>query len=216
MSRSTDFKIEPKLGEGIYSTQDISSLLNLPYHKVRRAMNGFWQDYTFGVKGDRSVNFLTFIEFYTFYQLREKGIKANIIKQAHIEIAKQLNTPYPFARDIVQTDGKGIWYNLLEVIINADGSQQINIAPLVKPFLSKIKFNSDQLAEKYFPLNGSDKIVIDPKLQFGQPIISGTRIKAEIINDFHEAGESNELICEMYNLSLDQVFDVITYYKKSA
>jgi uncharacterized protein (DUF433 family) len=208
--------IEPKIGEGVYSTQDISLLLDLPYHKVRQAMNGFWQNYTFGDKGDKSVNFLTLIEFYTYYRLREHGIKPSIIKKAHTEIAKHLNTPYPFARDIIHTDGKGIWYDLLELLINADGSQQINIAPIVKPFLNRIQFNDNKLAEKYFPLEGSDKIVVDPKLQFGQPVISGTRIKAEIIHDFYSAGESKELICKLYNLSYEQVDDAITYYKQTA
>jgi len=216
MNKATKFVIEPKIGEGIYSTQDISALLDLPYHKVRQAMSGFWKNYTFGQKGDKSVNFLTLIEFYTYYKLREIGIKASVIKKAHGEISKHLNTPYPFARDIIQTDGKGIWYDLLELLINADGTQQINIAPLVKPFLSKIKFNDKKLAERYFPLDGSDKIVVDPKLQFGQPVITGTRIKAEIIHDFYNAGESKELICKLYNLSNEQVEDAISYYKQSA
>jgi len=58
--------------------------------------------------------------------------------------------------------------------------------------------------------------VIDPKLQFGQPIITGTRIKAEIINEFYEGGESKENICKIYHLQIGQVEDAILYFKQSA
>jgi len=214
MQNST-FHIEPKLGEGIYSTKDISEILDLPYHKVRRSMGGFWHNYTFGNTRDKAINFLTLIEFYTYYQLRQTGIKPNIIKKAHKAISDQLNTPYPFARDIIHTDGKEVWYELLEVIINADGTNQINIVDLIKPFLNKVEFKN-RVAEKYFPLEGSKNIVVDPKYQFGHPIINGTRIKAEIVSDFYVGGETIHTLCEAYNLSEDQVKDAIIYYKQSA
>ena len=216
MESANIIHIEPKLNEGIYSTKDISDILDLPYSKVRQSMGGFWQDYTFGAHRDKAINFLTLIEFYTYYKLREIGIKPYVIKKAHTEIAKHLNTPYPFARNIIHTDGKGIWYNLLELLINADGTQQINIAQIIEPFLNKIQFNEKNLAEKFFPLAGSNRIVVDPKYQFGQPVIAGTRIKAEIINDFYKAGESITLICKLYKLSKEQVEDAITYYKQIA
>ena len=208
--------IQPKIGEGIYSIYDIAKILGLPYHKVRRVINGFWSEYTFGEKGDRGVNFWTLIEFYTYYKLRELGVKPSIIKKAHLAISKHLGTPYPFARDIIHTDGKGVWYSLVEFYINADGTQQINLAPFIKPFLGKIEFSNSNLAEKFYPLKGSKNIVVDPKYQFGQPVINGTRIKAELISDFYKAGESLELISKIYNLKKEQVEDAVNYYKQSA
>ncbi len=216
MEAANTIHIQPHINEGIYSTKDIADILDIPYHQVRQVMGGFWQNYTFGESRGKAVNFLTLIEFYTYNKLRELGIKPIVIKKAHSEIGKHLNTEYPFARDIIRTDGKGIWYDLLELLINADGTQQINIAPLVKPFLSKIEFNKENLAERYFPLNNSKRIVVDPKYQFGQPVITGTRIKAEIISDFYKAGESLNLICRLYDLSKEQVKDAISYYQKIA
>jgi len=216
VENTSDIHVLPKIGEGIFSIHDIAKVLNLPYYKVKQVINGFWSDYTFGEKRDRAVNFWTLIEFYTYYKLRELGVKASVIKKAHHEISKHLNTPYPFAKDVVHTDGKSIWYELTELVINANGSQQINIASFIKPFLNKIQFNSNNLAEKYYPLEGSKNIVVDPKFQFGQPVIDGTRIKAELISDYYNAGESVDLICSIYNLKKEQVEDAVTYYKKTA
>lgn len=214
-----DNKIEipnsPKLGEGIFLTKDIANILNLPYSKVRRGMSEFWEDYTFGEKGNKAVNFYTLIEFYTFYQLRKEGISSQMIKKAHQQIAKELGTPYPFARNI-HTNGKEIWYEFLEDIVNADGKQQISIKPILIPFLTKIEFNKEDIADKYFPLAKSKKVVVDPKYQFGQPIITGTGIKVETIGKLYSGGESQKNLAEMYNLDSSQVKDAISYYKQSA
>ena len=215
MITTFDIKILPTVGDGIYTVRDISFILKLPYHKVSRWMREFWDGYTFGVKGNKAVNFYTLIEFYTFYHLRELDVSSQEIKKAHNTISQDLETIYPFARKI-HTDGKrGIWYEYLESLIKADNRRQISLKPILAPFLSKIEFNADDVASRYFPTEAK-KIVIDPTLQFGQPTITGTSIKAEIINGFIEGGESKETICKLYDLHIDQVDDAILYCKRSA
>ncbi|MEN0055542.1 MAG: DUF433 domain-containing protein [Mucilaginibacter sp.] len=215
MTDKKNINILPKVGEGIYTARDISNILNLPYSKVSYWMREFWDGYTFGIKGNKAINFYTLIEFYTFYHLRELKVSAQEIKKAHAKISEDLKTLYPFARKI-HTDGKkGIWYEYLENLIKADNKKQFSLKPILAPFLSKIEFNGDDIAAKYFPTEAK-KVVIDPKLQFGQPTIIGTSIKAEIINGFIEGGESKEAICMLYNLHIDQVEDAILYFKRSA
>jgi uncharacterized protein (DUF433 family) len=212
---TNNIKILPTVGEGIYTVRDISFILKLPYSKVNRWMREFWDGYTFGIKGYKAVNFYTLIEFYTFYHLRELDVSAQEIKKAHFRIAQDLCTIYPFARKIHTYGKRGIWYEYLENLIKADNKRQISLKPILAPFLSKIEFNSDDIASRYFPTTAK-KIVIDPELQFGQPTITGTSIKAEIINGFIEGGESKETICMLYDLQIEQVEDAILYYKNSA
>lgn len=215
MDNKVEIPNSPKLGEGIFLTRDIANILKLPYSRVRVGMSEFWDNYTFGEKGNKAVNFYTLIEFYTFYQLRKEGISSQMIKKAHQQIAKELGTPYPFARNI-RTDGKEIWYDFLEDIVNADGKQQISIKPILLPFLTKIEFNKEDIADKYFPLENSKKIVVDPKYQFGQPTITGTGIKVETLIQLYNGGESQKDIATLYNLKPAQVKDAIAYYKQSA
>lgn len=215
MTATKSINILPSVGEGIYTARDISFILKLPYHKVNYWMREFWKGYTFGIKGNKAVNFYTLIEFYTFYHLRELEVSAQEIKKAHIKIGNDLKTIYPFARKI-HTDGKkGIWYEYLENLIKADNKKQFSLKPILAPFLSKIEFDVDDIATRYFPTEAK-KVVVDPRFQFGQPTITGTGIKAEIINGFVEGGESKETICKLYNLQIDQVEDAILYFKRSA
>jgi uncharacterized protein (DUF433 family) len=215
MKTEKKIQIVPKVGEGIYSTRDVAFILQLPYYKVSRWMREFWDNYTFGIEGNKAVNFYTLIEFYTFYHLRENGISAQKIKIIHARISKDLNTPYPFARKI-HTDKKDIWYEHLENLIKADNKKQFDLKPLLIPFLNKVEFNKDEIADRYYPLANSKRVVVDPRLQFGQPTITGTGIKVEIINGFYQGGESKETICNLYNLQIDQVEDAILYFKRSA
>lgn len=214
--------IRPTLGEGIFLIRDVSEILLLPYSKVRHWLVEFWEGrfskdyrYSLGSKENRSVNFYTLIEFYTFYHLRLHGLSSQKIQKLYTEISKELNTQYPFARTI-HTDGRALWYEALGELIKADGKLQLDIKSILVPFLKKIEFNSEGLAERYFPLDNSRNIVIDPQHQFGHPTITGTNIKVLTINSFYEGGESVENICNLYDLELTQVQDALNYYKRVA
>ena len=212
----------PKIGEGVFLIRDVAEILLLPYSKVRHWLIEFLEGrfskdyrYALGSKDNRTVNFYTLIEFYTFYQLREKGLSSQKIQKYHEQLAKELNTPYPFARTI-HTDGRSVWYDALGELVKADGKKQLDIKHILQPFLQKIQFGSNGLAERYFPLDNSKNIVIDPHHQFGSPTIAGTNIKALIIHDFYKSGESVENICNLYNITEKQVLDAIQYYNRAA
>jgi uncharacterized protein (DUF433 family) len=206
----------PKIGEGIFLTKDVSEILHLPYSKVRDWMFDFWADHTFGPKKNRAINFYTLIEFYTFYQLRLQKISSQQIKKAHSHIANDLQTPYPFASAVIKADGKHVWYEYLEQLIKADGKQQASIKPFIEPFLKKIEFGDNKIAARFFPLTNSRNVVVDPKHQFGQPVIAGTNIQTRTIHDLYVAGETKQNICILYDVSLKQVNDSIEYYKQAS
>jgi uncharacterized protein (DUF433 family) len=215
----------PKLGEGIYLIKDVSEILLLPYPKVRYWMHEFWDNrfgkanggaYSFGENGNKAVNFFALIEFYTFYQLRIQGVSSQQIQRAHQIIAKELNTPFPFATAEISTDGKRIWYEKLENIIKADGRKQFDFKKLISPFLHRIEFDNNNIATRFFPLEKSKNIVVDPKHQFGQPTISGRNINVATIKKLFDGGESKENISVLYNLKSSQVDDALRYYKRAS
>jgi uncharacterized protein (DUF433 family) len=209
-------KSTPKIGEGIFLPKDISEILQLPYPKVRDWMLDFWADHSFGTKKNRAINFYTLIEFYTFYQLRLQKISSQQIKKAHSIIAKDLDTPYPFAYAAVKTQSKQIWYDYLGNLIKADGKKQPSLKPLIEPFLKKIEFGDNNIAARFYPLSNSKNVVVDPKHQFGQPTIMGTNIQTRTIYDLYNAGETKQNICILYDISVQQVNDTIQYYKRAS
>lgn len=57
----------------------------------------------------------------------------------------------------------------------------------------------------------SSHITIDPAVQFGKPIITGTRVPVQVIIGHIAAGMAIEKIMEEYHLTKEQVFAALKY-----
>jgi uncharacterized protein (DUF433 family) len=216
----------PSLGYGIYTIPDVSRILRLPQNKVRKWLHEFWNNrfahnsrrkYSWGEGRDLAVSFLTLIEFYTFFQLREHGVSAQKVQLAHNTISNALKTPYPFATSKILTDGRSVLFSPdINSIINADQTLQYNLKEIIIQFCVKIDFNNNYLAQKFFPDGRNSSVVIDPHHQFGQPIIEKTNVPVKTLFNFHQGGEKIHSICSLYDLSEKQVKDALKYYSEAA
>ena len=216
-----------QLGSGIYTMPDISRLLNLPQKKVRRYLNEYWDEelgkkffnetYSWSTGNNiKAVNFYTLIELYTCFHLQELGVSPKQILNSRIAIARDLKIPYPFASAKLLSDGKKIWYEFKDSIVKADGSQQTDFMEFIKSFANKIEFNSNKIADRFFPNGKQSSIVVDPHHQFGQPIIEGTNINTEVIFSMYESGEPINTIGILYDITEKEIKDVIRFHKKAA
>ncbi len=215
-----------QLGAGIYTIPDISKLLGLPQFKVRRYLSEYWDErlgkklfnesYSWSTGNNvKAVNFYTLIELYTCFHLQELGVSTRQILKSRIAIAKDLQMPYPFASAKLLSDGKKIWYEFKDSIVNADGSKQTDFVEFIRQFANKIEFNSSKIAERFWPAGRNSDVVVDPHHQFGQPVLNGTNINAEVIFSMYESGEPIDALGILYDLTRKQVNDAISFYKKS-
>lgn len=225
---TTDFEtIEPQLGKGIYSIPDAAAILNMPMGKVRRWIKKYWeleflQDigerYTWGESREKAFHFLTLIEIIAVDSFREIGVSFPKIKLAHAKLSEILDTRYPFAHAELMTDGKRIFYKLLDTsLLEVDEKQQLSFEKLVAPYCKKIDFqDKTHLAERFWPLGKDHQIVVDPHHSFGQPVIKGTNTTVETIYSMLNAGESPEFVASIYDLNLNAVEDVLSFMKRNA
>jgi len=223
------FENKVEIGKGIYTLPDLSRILNLEYHKVRRLLNEYWDkrlsnefanNYSWTVNKTKAVSFHTLIEFYIFYQLKEVGVSTTKILQAHSELSQIFNTPFPFATsDIlnkISCFGKKIVFELNKNdIIDLDSTKQLNLK-FIRNFTHKIDFDSNNLAQRLYPLGKSNTIVVDPKHQFGQPTIQGTNILPETIYNLISKKENKKFISLTFDISIKQINDAVKYCKAVA
>lgn len=200
-------------------------ILQLPQHRVRRWLVDFYDQrlagengaYSTGQGRERTTNFLTLIEFYVFYMLREHKIGAGKILQAHRHMSKQLKTRYPFASYQLLVNERQILYGVDEdTWVRADKSNQVVIHKLITDFFKKIDFSENELAQRFWPLGKDHHIVVDPHHQFGQPVIKGTNINAATLFSMYVSGEPIATIGILYDLTEAQVNDAITFCKRKA
>ena len=189
-----------ELGSGFYTVPDISRLLCFSQDKVRRYLNDYWDDrlgrklfsdtYTWSADNrTKAVNFYVLIELYTFFKLQEFGVKTATILKARDHMAKETKSPYPFAANGVLTNGKKIWYEFKDAIIDA---------------------------ENFWPAGRNSSVVVNPHNQFGQPIIKGSNVNTEVLFSMYKSGEPIESIGILYDLTEREVKDAIRFYKKAA
>lgn len=212
--------VSVKIGQGIYTAADAARILKVPYPKANywfkyyakeRLGSSIGFKYHFHVRDIVAVNFLTLIEMYVFYMLKEKGIKTRKIMEAHSVMANFLDTPHPFAKEDIYVNEKSLLFGNEDHLITADKRLQTVIVQVLKPFISKIQFNEDKMAKKFYPLGKKKTIVVNPENQFGQPVIDGTNILTQTIYTLSNAGESYKSIAKLYDLNLKQVKDAIDF-----
>ncbi len=215
-----------ELGYGFYTYADIAQLLGLPRAKVNRYLSQYWderlgkslfnEDFSWKTSNSvKAVNFYVLIELYVCFQLQDLGVKPRRILEARQAMTKETGKSYPFATQDILSDGRKIFYTFEDAILNADGTRQTNLIQILNAFAQKIDFKLG-LAERFYPLQNSKNIVIDPHHQFGQPIISGTNINTELIYSMHKSGEPIETLAFLYDLNVSQVQDAIKFYQKAA
>lgn len=211
-----------KIGEGIYTATDAAQIFKIPYGKAKYWFNQYAGNkflksvnfrYYFEIKDIKAINFLSLIEMYVFYELRNNGVKVNEIIRVHKHLSEVLETPYPFAKEKIYSYGKYICYGDDNNKISASLPFQ-RVIDNLKPFFKKISYSGDnKLAKKFYPLGKTKTIVVNPENQFGQPIIENTNILAYTIYDYYMAGESIDFISCLYDISKENVKDAIEFLK---
>ena len=55
------------------------------------------------------------------------------------------------------------------------------------------------------------KIIIDPEVRFGKPVIKGTRVPVDLVLDKIAGGMAIKEVAEEYNLKVNDVLAVLNY-----
>lgn len=211
-----DFENNLRINNGIYTLPDISKILRIPYFKVNKWVNCYWDTqlgsafeskYSWTVKNTKAVSFHTLIEFYVLILLAEAGVSTKNVLRAHLELSSYCNTAFPFAQksilDGIRTTGKKIYLETNNGIISLDGTKQFKL-DFIKVFFKNLDFDNELIASRFWPLGKEKNIVVDPMRQFGHPVIGSTNIFPETLVNLYKAGEPIEFIAFTYEI--DPIF----------
>ena len=116
------------------------------------------------------------------------------------------DVPYPLARCKPCT-GPGS-------LVHADVVARA-AARSVAAFFDRVDYDGD-VPVRYWPDGRDAHIVLDPRRQFGSPIIEGTRISTEVIYGTNAAGDPAEWLAHAYSLDLVQVEAAIRFEQRLA
>ncbi|NQY00449.1 MAG: DUF433 domain-containing protein [Flavobacteriaceae bacterium] len=209
-----------EIGKGIYTVSDLALILKMPKSRARYWVNTYLRGdlpkitnfrYNFSPEEGVFITFNSLLELHVFEQLRQKGHSKKKILEAYTTISKLYNTKYPFTIKDIVTAGDLILLNQGGQLISANPSFQLHLKEVLIPYLEKIEFDKEGKAKRFFPSGKANSVVINPNVQFGSPVIKGTRINVlNLVEDYH-AVDSIKTLAKIYNLKEQEINDAIEF-----
>lgn len=137
------------------------------------------------------------------------------IRRALGILADEIGIPHALASKDLFTDGARILYDFaakegsealggLTIVV----SRQRVFAPVIKDYLKRIYYATDGWAGR-LRLPQFERVIVDPRRAFGQPIFEKGAARIEDVLDRFKAGDSLREVASDFGVPLDDVEEVI-------
>jgi uncharacterized protein (DUF433 family) len=121
----------------------------------------------------------------------------------------------PLVHAKFRTDGVKLFVENSGRLLSVSDAGQVVLQKTLEASLSRVEWRND-LAARLFPWVRADahenepkNVVLDPRLGFGQPVISGTGIATRVVASRYLAGESIRALAEDYRVAVEKIEDAI-------
>lgn len=140
--------------------------------------------------------------------LRSLGVSWLKIHRAERWMREKTGYRRPFAVERVWTETEDIFAEFPEGFIAASRRGQLAFVELFGQYLQPVedmtfvRHNGVSVAATWTP---HEDVMMNPKIQFGEPCIVGTRMRARILWLMRNGGDSIEYLARAFNLTLPQI-----------
>jgi uncharacterized protein (DUF433 family) len=209
------------LGRGIYALHELRSYL--AYQRPHGPTIGqvtYWINHALTFEGHRprrpDYTFHDLVSLLVVRDLVAAGVPANTIKQAELHLRNQLGRERPFATTTIFTDGVDVLYEadplLADQITSANRSGQEVLRPVIEAALLGVRYEDGIAAEWAVETKGADALItLDPKIQFGEPCVAGTRVPTALLYELVRHDQSEAEIANQYRLPIARVRAAIRF-----
>ncbi len=213
-----------------YPVKDAAGYLHIPVRTLRSWLEGR----SYPTKGGQQafepliqrphpdypqLSFTNLVEAHVLRIIRETHqVKLDKVRKALDYIGQQFNTPHPLVMKRFQTDGVDLFVDQVDQLVNVSRSGQLAMRETLKHLLTRVEWNADGIASRFFPVvdlvpePGSDRLIfIDPSIQFGKPVIAGRGVPTRAIVSLIDAGDSIEDVADEFGCAPAQVKAAIQF-----
>jgi uncharacterized protein (DUF433 family) len=205
------------VGRGVYSVTEASRLTRLRPERVREWFRGrestsrvfkpvFQSDYPV-YDDEYAISFLDLIELNIGGKLRDADVPLSYLRKVYAQLRQDYGD-HPFCRRAIYVGDKKIFTRGLNdaesnCVIEAITNQSY-FDKIIMPFLKRIDY--DRTTQQAIRWHIADKIVIDPKIRFGKPVVEGTGIATSVLRDsFFANGEDAGFVARWFGIKPGQV-----------
>ena len=165
---------------------------------VRGGLAG--SDYTDLLERKLWITFHQLVSLQIVAALRGKRLSMQKIQRAQDWLREHTGHPVPFATKDVWTDRNNIFSEMNGDMAAVDRGGQLAFDYVREQLIKvpRLTFDETGVAATWEPI---DRVLIDPRIQFGAPCIKGTRIQTWVLSDLARYGESEDSIREDYGVT---------------
>jgi uncharacterized protein (DUF433 family) len=211
------------LGIGVYTLQEAALYTQIASQKLSRWVFGSSKGeaaFDSQLRDERLISFYDMVQAMAVDRARAKRVSLHKVRQAVERAQAEYDLSMPLAyRHVMYFDGELI-IDLPDkriVGLTGDTHRQNMMRPIVEPFMEHLSFGKGGLVETYTPYQAyGRKIVLNPKRQFGQPIVDGTDYRADVLANAFRIEGSLEAVMDQFNVEADDVNTAVDYMKSIA
>jgi uncharacterized protein (DUF433 family) len=213
--------LKPKIGEGVYSVSEATRILRSVGRDVSTRGVHAWLNKGLGVplpvdgEDFAVLSFDDLVSLEVAWRFRSLGASLQKVRRINALLHDSFPTlEHPFAYQIFLTDGVSVWAEVKgreDVVVELIGHRPNQFAwrEAIETFAARIKWSDDAPAHAV-GWELSPWVEIDPAVQFGAPVVRGTRVPVRTIGANLRAGSPAE-VADWYGLEVQAVEGVRDY-----
>jgi len=221
------------LGTGMYPLPRAARLVGAELRTVRRWLKGYawkcgdgrkvsgplWtlqhaQDEEFG--DEQVLGFQDLLELRTVARFIAQGVSLQVIR-ATIDVARETLGDYPLHAKRFVTDGKKIFLGEDPKLLDVR-RQQFAMDAVIRPsLLEGIEYGANAAALRWFPVPRKRLVVLDPQVQFGEPIVARGGVPTDTLAAACKAeGDNVERVARLYRVTPQEVRAAVAFEQQLA
>ncbi|HYL47414.1 MAG TPA: DUF433 domain-containing protein [Candidatus Limnocylindrales bacterium] len=162
------------------------------------------------------LSFINLVEAHVLDAIRRQHeIPLETVRQGVAYLRKNLGSLHPLADQRMETDGRDLFAQIFGRLVNISQEGQFAIRELLGAHLERIERDLHGAALRLYPFTRKRQarepkyIVMDPRVSFGRPVLSGTGIPTSVIADRYKAGESVDQLAKDYDRERPEIEEAI-------
>jgi uncharacterized protein (DUF433 family) len=200
----------------LYSVFEASRYLQIPENTLRSWVSGRSYSLKSGASrrsepvieiADRANSRLSFSNLTEAHVLdalrRQYQVELPQIRRAVNYLREHFRSPHPLVHHQMLTDGKHLFVEAagLSDVINASKHGQLAMRDLIGLHLQRVEWDKDGFVARLYPFTRSRRssaqeasqprvVTMDPRVEFGRPVLKVSAAPTAVIADRYKAGES--------------------------
>lgn len=164
---------------------------------------------------EAGLSFFDLLEAAFVRAYRERGISLQSIRSALDFAAANLEVQRPLLLERFLHDGRDLFARFQsqsdeDGLMNVSRGGQVAWPAAVEQYLEEIE-HEGELAIRWWPEGRDRQVAIDPRYEFGWPMVPSGAIRTDLLAERWEAGERMVAIAQDFGVSEDEVEDALRY-----